>query len=377
MNKADIFWQTYLNLENQAIELSKYIFFTDEKLLIDNSGEKHESCNTQLETFSPYISDLLVSSCIQVEAISKELYFDNGGLKTRSDSNNVYFDTDCLKFFDEKWSTSKKIVLIVAPFFNFTKDENKILKPLKEAHKPQGTYWEKAYQAVKHDRYHNLFRGNIKSFLHALAALYLLNLYYRNNSWTISYNELSNFDFSGGSKIFAVKPPDVDQLWYDNIPLKSDSPYLIKYTDQAYKEIQNMQQEEYNNCIKYLNAQPEYKEPAFQNLLKTEKNPKLFSVFKKLCEYRLNKKIPKTLPFETRKKRLIHCSEWNSQRHQKCKHLSESEITEENIQQEIYNVAGDMCIEILSTYQKLAWVPKATNSKSCRIYIPDINDQMN
>lgn len=30
MKKSDIFWQTYLNLEKEAIEVSKYIFFTDE-----------------------------------------------------------------------------------------------------------------------------------------------------------------------------------------------------------------------------------------------------------------------------------------------------------------------------------------------------------
>lgn len=32
MEKSDIFWQTYLNLEKEAIELSKYIFFTDVSL---------------------------------------------------------------------------------------------------------------------------------------------------------------------------------------------------------------------------------------------------------------------------------------------------------------------------------------------------------
>ena len=36
MKKADIFWQTYLNLEKEVIEVSKYIFFTDEVLV--NSG---------------------------------------------------------------------------------------------------------------------------------------------------------------------------------------------------------------------------------------------------------------------------------------------------------------------------------------------------
>ena len=134
MKKSDIFWQTYLNLEKEAIEVSKYIFFTDEVLENSNGRIVTKSCNTQLETFSPHIADLLVRCCVQIEAISKELYFDIGGTKPRGDSS-LFFDEDCLKLIDMKWQTHNKIVMIVAPFFNFTKDENCILKPLREEHK--------------------------------------------------------------------------------------------------------------------------------------------------------------------------------------------------------------------------------------------------
>ena len=86
MKKSDIFWQTYLNLEKEAIEVSKYIFFTDEILVNGKGGIVTQSCNTQLNTFSPYIADLLVRCCVQIEAISKELYFDNGGTSVVSES---------------------------------------------------------------------------------------------------------------------------------------------------------------------------------------------------------------------------------------------------------------------------------------------------
>lgn len=46
-----------------------------------------QACKTQLETFSPHIADLLVQCCVQIEAVSKELYFDNGGTKVRGDSS--------------------------------------------------------------------------------------------------------------------------------------------------------------------------------------------------------------------------------------------------------------------------------------------------
>ena len=197
MKKSDIFWQTYLNLEKEAIELSKYIFFTDEVQISSNGNISVQPYSSQLETFSPYIADLLVRCCVQIEAISKELYFENGGTKSRGDTN-LYFDEDCLKLIDRKWQTHNKIVMVVAPFFNLKKDENRILKPLNKAHERQGTYWEKAYQAVKHNRFLFLQKGNVKAFLQALAALYLLNLYYRNDTWVLSIKIYRNLIIAWG-----------------------------------------------------------------------------------------------------------------------------------------------------------------------------------
>ena len=64
MNKSDIFWQTYLNLENSLVDLGKYVLISD----VSNS----DGWRSQLDVFSPYIADLLVSCCVQIEAISKE-----------------------------------------------------------------------------------------------------------------------------------------------------------------------------------------------------------------------------------------------------------------------------------------------------------------
>lgn len=375
MKKSDIFWQTYLNLEKEAIELSKYIFFTDEVQINSNGSIVVQSSNSQLETFSPYIADLLVRCCVQIEAISKELYFDNGGTKLRGDKN-LYFDEDCLKLIDIKWQTHNKIVMVVAPFFNFTKDENRILKPLKNAHKRQGTYWEKAYQAVKHDRYLSLQKGNVKAFLHALAALYLLNLYYRNDSWVTKYQDISKLDYSLGSSIFTVKPPIAEQLWYGNKPTTSESPYVVSYQDTDYKRIEEMQNNEEKAINDYWNSQPELHEIAFQSQLqeaiereKINPHEKVIPIWE-LMKYRLNKKIPNNLTFKDRKLLLINSIEWNGWIHKNNKHLTEEELTEENIQQEIDNVGICWGMEIMKKYQKLEWLPIALNSEICRIYIP-------
>ncbi|MCS2388145.1 hypothetical protein NXV57_09595 [Bacteroides thetaiotaomicron] len=134
MKKSDIFWQTYLSLEKEFINVSNFIFITDEITTHENGKEITKPCNSQLETFSPHIADLLIRCCVQIEAISKELYYDNGGSKPRGDKS-LFFDEDCLKLIDIKWAIHDKRVLVVAPFFNLTKEENLVLRPLKNAHK--------------------------------------------------------------------------------------------------------------------------------------------------------------------------------------------------------------------------------------------------
>ena len=204
MDNHDIYWHTYLNLEKEAIDLSRYIFITDKITSIENNQVKTKNCNCQLEVFSPYIADLLIRCCVQIEAVSKELYYALDGLKPRGDSS-IKFDEDCLKLIDLNYKSHEKVVLITNSSFDLHEDKNKVLKPLKDAHKRQGTYWERAYQAVKHDRYYNLYKGNVKAFLQALAALFLLNIYLQNRSFKCSYNEIQTIDFGFGSRIFSLQ----------------------------------------------------------------------------------------------------------------------------------------------------------------------------
>ncbi|MBQ3939568.1 MAG: hypothetical protein II723_00510 [Oscillospiraceae bacterium] len=374
MKKSDIFWQTYLSLEKEALELSKYIFFTDEVIKNSKGTIISESCNSQLETFSPYIADLLVRCCVQIEAISKELYFDIGGTKQRGDKD-LFFDEDCLKEIDKKWETSKKIVLVVSPSFNFTKDVNRILKPLKKAHKRQGTYWEKAYQAVKHDRYSSMHQGNIKAFIHALAALYLLNIYYRNESWITKYQDISKADYSLGSAIFAVNPPVAEQLWYGNNPVVSESPFVVQYQEADYKRIEEIQKKEQHALNGYLMKQSELQDPVFiqrlqEAIQQAEANHGRVIPIWELAEYRLNQKVPATLSFEERKDILIHSEEWNGWIHQHNPHLKAEEITEENIQEEIDKVGRLWGMELTKRGQPMEWIQIAMNSNICKVFIP-------
>lgn len=375
MKKSDIFWQTYLSLEKEFINVSNFIFITDEITTQEHGIEITKPCNSQLETFSPHIADLLIRCCVQIEAISKELYFDNGGTKPRGDKN-LFFDEDCLKLIDIKWSTHDKRVMVIAPFFNLTKDENRVLRPLKNAHKRSGTFWEKAYQAVKHDRFLSLKDGNVKALLHSMAALYLLNLYYRNDSWVVKYQELSKSDFSMGSSIFAVKQPEVGQLWYGNNPIKSESPYVVRYQAEDYKRIEAMQKADSEALSHYWQQQPELKEPEFLAILakereKQETDPTHRIMYLwELGIYRLKKQLPANLPFEERRNMFIKSEAWNCWINQHNTHLNPEDMTENNIDKEIENVGRLWGMDIEKRYNTMNWIHLATNGAICKVYIP-------
>lgn len=364
-----------MSLEKEFINVSNFIFITDEITTHENGKEITKPCNSQLETFSPHIADLLIRCCVQIEAISKELYYDNGGTKPRGDKS-LFFDEDCLKLIDIKWAIHDKRVLVVAPFFNLTKEENIVLRPLKNAHKRAGTFWEKAYQAVKHDRFASLKDGNIKALLHSMAALYLLNLYYRNDSWIVKYQELSKSDFSMGSSIFAVKQPEAGQLWYGNAPTISESPYVVRYQAEDYKRIEAMQKADNEALNHYWQQQPEIREPEFLAILASERKKQELDPTHRILYlwelgiYRLKKMLPTNLPFEERKEKFIKSEAWNCCVNQHNTHLNPEEITENNIDEEIKNVGRLWGMDIEKQYNTMSWIHLAMNGAICKVYIP-------
>ena len=372
MKRADIFWQTYLKLEKDVIDVSKYIYFTDEVFEKNNGELKTKPCNTQLKVFSPHIADLLLRCCVEIEAISKELYYENGGEKHRGD-NSILFDEDCLKLIDIKWETHRKVVMIVSPDFSFTRDENRIWRPLKNAHKRQGTYWQRAYQAVKHDRYSSLSRGNVKALIQALAALFLLNLYYRNDSWATKLKDINNADYSMGSNAFAVTHPIIESLWYGNVPEKGDSPYVAQFSEDDYKRIEEMQNAEKQSYVEYWRSQPELNDPVFVSIIsqiqKKEEPYTFMTLLKELGKYRLNKRLPDTTPFEERKAKLLNSDEWRGWVNQNNDHLTAEEINADNIQEEVDRVGTRWGFELFKRLQKPEWISFAMSHASCRVFI--------
>lgn len=74
-----------------------------------------------------------------------------------------------------------------------------------------------------------------------------------------------------GSSIFAVKQPEVGQLWYGNTPTISESPYVVRYHVEDYKRIEAMQKADNQALNHYWQQQPEIREPEFLAILEKER----------------------------------------------------------------------------------------------------------
>lgn len=387
MERSQLFWQTYLNLEKELLETAKYIYITDEITIHSRGRLVSEPCKTQLETFSPHIADLLIRTCVEIEAISKELYYNFGGPKARGDKD-IHFDEDCLKLIDIKCKTHKKVVVVSCVSFNLTKEENLYFKPLKEAHKRQGADWEKAYQALKHDRYSSLSKGTVKSLLHAMGALFLLNIYFKNVKLTARYLGASKLDLSFGSSIFSVKRPS-DKYVIDIINnhdimdcLQADeSPFVMKYTDSCYKAVLDANQKVIEEMNAYWISQPELNEPEFIQQMQEAReaesrdNRQRFIPLWELGKYRFTKMIPPFLHFGERKKLLISSQEW-LRRKQNNPDLKETQITEENIQSFINQTAGMAGIRLIERFENLKMC-KAFTEGYCELVLDTGNVRYN
>lgn len=227
---------------------------------------------------------------VEIEALAKELYFKCGGLEISE--RNLYFDTDCLDMLEKKWILSKKKVIVASANFYFDNEKNKVLKPLKKANK-RGTSsadWKKAYQAIKQNRTKNLKKGNIKNLIRALSALFLLNLYYREDIFDLAGK--NNPDFANNfSDIFNIKV----HTWKGNKNEKDsyvksedyeECSFLIKWTDK-YKAEWNEYVKEQDKILRdMIFNHPKVKKHISDNLIENGMlNQEKFNLFIKERKY--------------------------------------------------------------------------------------------
>lgn len=220
MPTNNLFWSQYQALEKEFLKATRFITFDD----------------NHLEVYSEQFIDILMRTWVEIEAISKKLYFDNGGQPKIGD--DLYFDTDCIKFLDSLWHICDKELHVDNINFYFTQQDVIVFKPLHKCDKrgTSGSKWKQAYQAVKHDRIANYKKANLLNCLKSLGALYLLNVYLKDLQLkNITFSEKEKFDFHLGSEMF-IASNDEDLSTSPRIA-KTESLVCIRINEEQRKRM--------------------------------------------------------------------------------------------------------------------------------------------
>lgn len=278
MKEAELFWSVYKNLEQETLNFSRYIHFSSD----------------QKNVYSMSIADIIVRCAVEIEAISKRIYESLGGEMNPIDNNgekrDLYFDTDCLALIENKYLISKKEIIISASTFYF-EESDRIITPLYKSYKrgKSGSKWKQAYQALKHDRYGSLKKwANIECLINALGALYLLNLYFKDNVYQLKEG-LESFDARVDSDVFSVFTYDATNITMspgvmDDSCIHEKSgdcleraTYIIKCTDAHFsamheamkKDDEEMRKKILNSpkVLQYFCDHPEYKPESLMNIV--------------------------------------------------------------------------------------------------------------
>lgn len=248
--KSQIYFQIYENLEREVIDLTSSIHFSDE----------------QLNVYSIKIADLIVRCSVEIESISKEIY------RKENDMSEDISAGSAIKFLDELYDITNKKIKIYSRYFHLSKDKME-LKPFKYTKKSKEDYYT-TYNCIKHDRNKNLRKANIDTLIRVLGALFILNIYFKDEVIHLEKERQdSSFDKSGGSKIFNfyVAPcEDVMDLDSEKNINKEECIYEIikKVHENLAFKINYIDLDDENRTISIVNSGKEFQEYANLNLNK-------------------------------------------------------------------------------------------------------------
>lgn len=154
---SNLYFPVYRNIENEVIELSKGIYFSDE----------------QLKVYSIKISELLSRCLTEIESLYKDLY------RRLHDNHSPKNIGDAWRLLEQEWNLSTKQLAVTSDNFFFDKSFQPYVTPFEYTNGSANDFYS-AYNAIKHDRAKNLPKANLNALIRALGALYILNIYYSN-----------------------------------------------------------------------------------------------------------------------------------------------------------------------------------------------------
>jgi len=252
------YWGVYKNLEYDFLKLMNFIHIDDKQLFV----------------YSSKIVELILRSAIEIESITKDLYSLNGGIKI----DYLKYDEDCLKHLNKKWNLEYKIVNISClNCFQTIRTLQPFLKNELRSKGKGNTYsWNNAYQNIKHNRVEALKSfGNIKYLFEIMSALFMLNIYYKNDIFELNKDDKgTNFPLNLGSELFSIKlhrwKGSEERLYLKNDDFQ-ESIYFIKGTNVSHQKQQQISKDfeierieilkNNNNIIQYFKNNPLNDEP--------------------------------------------------------------------------------------------------------------------
>ena len=219
------YWPVYQRLEHEVLKLANVILFNDE----------------QINIYSPYIGELIVRCAIEIETLSKDLYNKICRENSMKIKNRPYFDKDCIGLLIDKWKIDKKKIQITNINMFFSKGKS-VLTPLKNAHEKQekGSEWKQAYQGIKHNRSQEIKVATINNLLNALGALYILNIYYKNDSYWDNVPINDRKPYANDSAIFSPMIYDASKSIFqeqETVEQIEESIYIKKLLDENMQKI--------------------------------------------------------------------------------------------------------------------------------------------
>lgn len=185
--KENLYFTIYQRIEKEVIDLTSYIYFSDE----------------QINVFSLSIADLIIRCSIELESIAKDIYRERNGSDPQKPG-------DAIIQLDEHWNLSQKVLTVISPYTHFKKSFSPSFAHFNYKDHSKEDYYS-TYNAIKHDRAKNISKANIDTLVRVLGALYILNLYYKNEIIHLEHDRYgSNMSKSLGSDFFSysIAPPE-------------------------------------------------------------------------------------------------------------------------------------------------------------------------
>jgi len=179
MKNLNLYWPIYKNLENEILDMENNVHFTDD----------------QRGVYSVRIADLIIRASTELESLAKDIYRREVGTEPSKSG-------DCFIWLNNHWQITKKEIVISTPYSYFVQSYKPTLVPFdynatddeKNIDYSERKNFYSAYNSIKHDRVKNIKKANINILIRVMAALYLLNVYFKNQTIPVD-----NVGFNGES----------------------------------------------------------------------------------------------------------------------------------------------------------------------------------